>query len=100
MEWVGREDWPLVLGGFRRALRPGGWAYLSIEIPQDGDIEALARQISEEQVQGEIVSENGFYAYFPNAEEVASWVAEAGFLERSEHSGEGYRHLILQSDPV
>ena len=97
MEWVGREDWPVVLDGFHRVLRPGGWAYLAIEIPEDKDIELLAGPIPEEQVRGEIVGDGGFYAYFPQAEEIADWLAEAGFSAHSEHSGDGYRHLLLQS---
>ena len=30
MEFIPPEDWPLVLDGFRRALRPGGWLYLTV----------------------------------------------------------------------
>jgi hypothetical protein len=97
MEWVGREDWPVVLDGFHRVLRPGGWAYLAIEIPEDKDIELLAGPTPEEQVRGEIVGDAGFYAYFPQAEEIADWLAEAGFSAHSEHSGDGYRHLLLRS---
>jgi cyclopropane fatty-acyl-phospholipid synthase-like methyltransferase len=29
MEFVPPEDWPVVLGRFRRALRSGGWLYLT-----------------------------------------------------------------------
>lgn len=97
MEWIGREDWPVVLDGFRRVLRPGGWAYLAIEIPEDKDIEMMAGPVPAEQVRGEIVGDSGFYAYFPGADAIAEWLAEAGFVVRSELHGEGYRHLILQS---
>jgi cyclopropane fatty-acyl-phospholipid synthase-like methyltransferase len=97
MEWVGREDWPLVLAGFHHVLRPGGWAYLAIEIPEDKDIELLAGPVPEEQVRGEIVGDGGFYAYFPLPEDIAGWLTEAGFSASSEHSGDGYRHLLLQS---
>lgn len=97
MEWIGREDWPAVLDGFRRALRPGGWAYLAIEIPEDKDVEMMAGPVPAEQVRGEIVGDGGFYAYFPGADAIAEWSAEAGFVVRSELHGDGYRHLILQS---
>jgi len=97
MEWVGREDWPVVLDGFRRALRPGGWAYLSIELPDDKEAEVLARPVPEGQVRGEIVGDGGYYAYYPGAEAIANWLDEAGFAVCSERRGDGYRHLILQS---
>ena len=100
MEWIGREDWPVVLDGFHRVLRPGGRAYLAIEIPEDKDIELIAGPIPEEQARGEIVGDGGFYAYFPHAEEIAGWLAKAGFSEYSERCGDGYRHLILQSAPL
>jgi hypothetical protein len=31
MEFVPPEDWPVVLERFGRALRPGGWVYLTVE---------------------------------------------------------------------
>ena len=35
MEFVPPEDWPPVLERFRRALRPGGWLYLTVaRVPQ------------------------------------------------------------------
>jgi hypothetical protein len=36
MDFVPPEDWPVVLERFRRALRSGGWLYLTVE-PAPGD---------------------------------------------------------------
>lgn len=98
MEWVGEEDWPIVLDGFHRVLRPGGWAYLAVEIPEEKDREILAAPVPEGQVYGEIVGDGGFYAYFPSEMAIATWMADAGFTLRSESQGDGYRHLIFQRD--
>ena len=36
MEFVPPEDWPVVLERFRRALRRGGWLYLTVELVAEG----------------------------------------------------------------
>jgi hypothetical protein len=43
MEFVPPEDWPVVLERFRRALRSGGWLYLTVELAP-GDLVRAGNQ--------------------------------------------------------
>ena len=44
MEFVPPEDWPPVLERFRRALRPGGWLYLTVELAPGDRVGAANQQ--------------------------------------------------------
>lgn len=88
MENVGPEDWPLVLKGFREVLRPGGYAYLTVELP-DGEVPGPAGVL----VEGEVL-EDGAYHFYPAREQVLSWLEETGFAVVRQAEGDGYRHLI------
>lgn len=105
MEHVPPEDWPLVLANFRRALRPGGHLYLTIE---EVDRQELDRAFAEEiaaglpAVRGEDVREGtGGYHYYPGREQVRHWLAEAGFTlvdEADERlDGYGYHHVLVRA---
>lgn len=93
MEFVGPEDWPVVLAGFARALRPGGQLYLTVELPElDGEQEPAA---DPRQVPGESIADGGYH-YFPSTEQVLAWVAEAGFTAVDSAEGEWYWHLLTR----
>jgi len=58
MENVPPEDWPLVLANLRRALRPGGHLYLTVEEVDNAEIDAAfddAQRLSLPAVYGEVV---------------------------------------------
>jgi SAM-dependent methyltransferase len=105
MENVSPEDWPLVLANLRRALRPGGLLYLSVE-ERDGErVDAAYASLSAQGlpvVRGEVV-EGGVsgYHYYPSRDQAMAWVKEAGFEIVDEGSnqeqGWGYWHLFLQA---
>ena len=105
MEHVPPEDWPRVLANLRRALRPGGHVYLTVE---EVDRQELDRAFTEATaaslpaVYGEDVGEGtGGYHYYPDREQVRRLLAEAGFTLVDEVDerldGYGYRHLLVRA---
>lgn len=95
LEWILRDDWPKVMDGFSKVLKPKGYAYITIEIPGEEERFELARQPTEGAVQGEIRVKY-WYNYFPDIEDVNAWIDASSFdLELEKHS-EYYRHLILR----
>jgi ubiquinone/menaquinone biosynthesis C-methylase UbiE len=103
MENVFPEDWPLVIGNLRRALRPGGFAYLTVETKDERAIseaftEATAQDLPV--VFGEHVV-HGYYHYYPPIPQVRTWVKDAGFdvVEEGQSQGDGYgyHHLLAQA---
>ena len=101
MEFVPPEDWPPVLERFRRALRPGGWLYLTVELAPDDRVRAAnqaARRSGLPVVDGEVIWEgpDGYYHHYPNVGQVRTWVAGAGFTIQEEAEGpwheEGYAY--------
>jgi ubiquinone/menaquinone biosynthesis C-methylase UbiE len=104
MENVPPEDWPLVLGNLRRAVRPGGHLYLTVEEVEESDIaeafEALTRAglpaVHGEIVEGDVAG----YHYYPGRDRVIGWLADAG-LEIVDEGFDwvedwGYRHFLLR----
>ena len=103
MENVPPEDWPLVVGNFRRALRSGGYVYLTVET-KDG--RAIEEAFAEATAQGlpVVFGEHvvhGYYHFYPPIPQVLRWVNDAGFQVveegQSEGDGYGYHHLLAQA---
>ena len=103
MENVPPEDWPLVLANLRRAVRPGGLLYLTVEEVAEPVIEeaflTLTRR-GQPAVRGEVVDGDvAGYHYYPGRAQVTGWlnaadlqVIDEGF---SQEDGWGYRHFLL-----
>ncbi len=75
MEFVPPEDWPVVLERFRRALRPGGWLYLTVELAPGDQVRALneaARRLGLPVVDGEVIWDepDGYYHHYPTVKQV------------------------------
>ena len=104
MENVPPEDWPLVLANLRRALRPGGSLYLTVEeVPQPMIEEAFTTLAAGglPAVRGEIVDGDvAGYHYYPGRDRVIGWFNTAGLQIIDEvykqEDGWGYRHFLLQ----
>jgi SAM-dependent methyltransferase len=101
MEFVPPEEWPAVLERFRRALRPGGWLYLTVERAPADRVRAANQAASRSGlpvVDGEVIWEgpDGYYHHYPAVEQVRAWLAAAGFDIDEEAEGpwhqEGYAH--------
>jgi ubiquinone/menaquinone biosynthesis C-methylase UbiE len=101
MENVGPEDWPTVLANLRRAVRPGGYVYLTVELPEDGQLARAfdaARARGAPVVWGEDAAEHGGYHFYPSRDQVAAWLDAAGLPVVREGAGDDYLHLVLQRD--
>jgi SAM-dependent methyltransferase len=107
MEFVPPEEWPEILERFSRALHPGGWLYLTVELhPEDEVHEAneAARRAGHPVVDGEVFWEepDGYYHYYPTIEQVRAWLAEAGFTIEEEAEGPwhdggyAYHHVLAR----
>jgi len=105
MEFVPPEDWPVVLERFGRALRPGGWLYLTVELAREDRVRAAneaARRSGLPVVDGEVIwgEPDGYYHHYPTMQQVRGWLADAGFDIQEEAEGswheEGYAyHHVL-----
>lgn len=96
MECVFPEDWPRVLQNFWRALKSGGYLYLTVE--QESQ-EALQHDFEEGQrlglpvVWGEHVHHGGYH-YYPTDAQVHQWLADAGFAVIEQAVGDDYLHIL------
>jgi ubiquinone/menaquinone biosynthesis C-methylase UbiE len=103
MENIPPEDWPRVAANLRRAVRPGGRVYLTVEQVIEAELErvfaeATARGLPV--VRGEMVGEG--YHYYPSREQVGGWLGEAGLAVVAEDvsdegDGYGYLHLLTRA---
>jgi ubiquinone/menaquinone biosynthesis C-methylase UbiE len=105
MENVAPEDWPLVLANMRRALRPRGHIYLTVEENDETQIDEAFAALTARglpAVRGEVVEGDvAGYHYYPGRDRVIAWL-EAERLEilaedYVQEDGWGYRHLLLRS---
>jgi SAM-dependent methyltransferase len=107
MEFVPPEDWPPVLERFHKALRSGGWLYLTVELAPDDRLRAAnqaARRSGLPVVDGEVIWEgpDGYYHHYPSMGQVRSWLAGAGFTldEEAEgpwhEAGYAYHHILAR----
>ena len=102
MENIPPEDWPRVVGNLRRALRPGGHLYLTVEQVDD---EELDRELAEATARGLPVvrgeeSRDGYH-YYPSREQVGYWLEEGMLVvvaeDYSPGDGYGYLHLLART---
>ena len=107
MEFVPPEDWPPVLERFHRALRSGGWLYLTVELARQEPVRAAnqaARRSGLPVVDGEVIWEepDGYYHHYPNMQQVRGWLADAGFAIQEEAEGPwdqgyAYHHVLARA---
>jgi SAM-dependent methyltransferase len=91
LENVGPEDWPVVVSGLMKLLRPGAPAYLTVELPD----QPLPEPLDPRAVSGELVGEG--YHYYPNPERIRQWLNDAGFEILEEAEGDYYLHLLMRA---
>ena len=103
MEYVPPEDWPVVLVNLRRAVRPGGLVYLTVEEIDRAEVDrayADAIEAGLPVVPGEHHRRGGGYHFYPTRDQVTAWLAEAGLEVIAEDTSQGtnyaYWHLLLR----
>jgi SAM-dependent methyltransferase len=105
MENVPPEEWPAVVVNLRRALRPDGHLYLTVEEVNEPELEeAHSRQLALgwPSVHGEVIEgDTAGYHFYPGREQAVAWLTEAGFTIVEEaldlQQGWAYRHLLLRA---
>jgi cyclopropane fatty-acyl-phospholipid synthase-like methyltransferase len=98
LELIAPEDWPLVLGNLRRALRRDGLLYFTVELiaPEllrESQERALAQGLPI--VPGEYAHEAGYH-FYPDLAQVRAWTREAGFTILQERTGDDYQHFLAR----
>jgi SAM-dependent methyltransferase len=93
MENVCPEDWQPVLGNFRRALKPGGYFYSTVETLENTDENEIREAFERSQQAGLPVvygerPDEGVYHYHPTNQQVREWTQQAGFEILNEANGE------------
>jgi SAM-dependent methyltransferase len=104
MENVFPEDWPRVLANLRRALRPGGHLYLTVEEVDRAEVEAAFASLSargKPVVRGEVTEGDvAGYHFYPEREQVRAWLDAVGLdiVEEDTEPADGwaYWHLLLR----
>ncbi|MGE5333280.1 MAG: class I SAM-dependent methyltransferase [Nitrososphaerota archaeon] len=99
MENVFPEDWPLVLGRFRRALRAGGHLYVTVEMQSDEELRIAydaGQHLGLPLIFGEYAHHGGYH-YYPTDEQVRAWLAGAGFALDETAEGDEYRHYLART---
>ena len=103
MENVFPEDWPAVLGNLRRAVRPGGHLYLTVEEVSEAAIDDAFTKLTSRGlpvVRGEVTEGDvAGYHYYPGRHQVARWLEAEGLAvvdqDTEANDGWAYWHLLL-----
>jgi SAM-dependent methyltransferase len=98
MEYVGPEDWPVVLARLREAARPGAYLYLTVELLDEDEVRRdfeRARSLGEPVVPGESFDGVGYHHY-PEPAAIHRWLDDAGLERIDEGDADEYRHLLLR----
>lgn len=103
MENVPPEDWPVVLANLQRAVRPGGFLYITVEEIERSEVENAFATLSARgapSVLGEVVEGDvAGYHYYPERTQVIDWLEAEGLAivdeDFQQEDGWGYRHFLL-----
>ena len=121
LEHVFPEEWPVIVHGFREALKPGGMLYFTLDISATDWLEedyeqAMSRGLPV--VFGEVVAEvdvalekvmameygdipdeladRAVYHYYPSVDQVRKWLDQEKFTIEAEGTGIWYKHFLVR----
>ncbi len=98
LENVGPEDWPTVVHGLAGAARPSAPMYMTVELPDVGQVEAEYEEASADGypvVPGKSFDGVGHH-FYPARAAVLVWLRQAGLNLLEEADDHDYRHLLLR----
>lgn len=91
MQHIPPEDWPGVLANLRRAVRPGGLVYLTVQDLHQHHIQRAFESLRARglpAVRGELAGEDTpGYHYFPGRDQAADWFGRQGLVSSMRASG-------------
>jgi 2-polyprenyl-3-methyl-5-hydroxy-6-metoxy-1,4-benzoquinol methylase len=96
MEMAFPEDWPLILHNFARALHEHGFLYLTVEMTTQEELDIAyeaGQRLGLPLIYGEYAHHGGYH-YYPNDEQVRTWLAETQFTLLDVTEGDEYRHYL------
>jgi 2-polyprenyl-3-methyl-5-hydroxy-6-metoxy-1,4-benzoquinol methylase len=121
MEHICPEDYPGVLQGFQKALKPGGVLYFTADREEEPDFDLQmyfeqGKALGLPLVFGEVADEAAFqqamameqievpdeltdravYHYYPPLAKVREWIHQAGLVIEEEGTGSGFHHFIVR----
>lgn len=104
LEFVGPEDWPDVVRRLRDAAKRAAPLYLTVELFEPDDADAGGQDLSEALVSarahgqpvvaGEHLNDEGGYHYYPEYQQVLSWLAAAGIVVDDTLEADSYLHIL------
>lgn len=121
MEHICPEDYPVILRGFQKALKPGGVLYFTADRAESPDFELeayyqRAKALGLPVVFGEVADEEAYerameqpnvageqadiavYHYYPPLEKVREWIDQAGLAIEEEGEGSGPYHFVVRKE--
>ena len=119
MEHICPEDYPGILRGIQKALKPGGVLYFTADREEEPDFDLemyfeRGKATGIPIIYGEVVDEEAFkqameqtdasdeltdravYHYYPPLEKVREWIKQADMLIEEEGAGSGFHHFVAR----
>jgi cyclopropane fatty-acyl-phospholipid synthase-like methyltransferase len=121
LEHVFPEDWPVIVRGFREALKPGGMLYFTVDVSATDELEEAfeaAKSRGLPVVYGEVAAEvnevyekvmamkfedvpddladKAVYHYYPPVSQVRKWLLQENIMIEAEEMGIWYRHFLAR----
>jgi ubiquinone/menaquinone biosynthesis C-methylase UbiE len=121
MEHIPPEDWPSILRGFWRALKPGGVLYFTVVLAEASGLRGAYQRAQEQglpAVMGEIAdqvdeayeqtlaqlpdvadeADEAAYHFCPPMDQVRAWIDGAGFTIEAQGEGDWYAHVVVRRE--
>lgn len=108
MQHIPPEDWPGVLANLRRAVRPGGLVYLTVQDLHQHHIQRAFETLRTRglpAVRGELAEgDTPGYRYFADCDRAVAWFGQQGLAILDEGfrrgNGWGHHHFLLRPGPA
>jgi 2-polyprenyl-3-methyl-5-hydroxy-6-metoxy-1,4-benzoquinol methylase len=121
MEHICPEDYPGILQGFQKALKPGGVLYFTADREEEPDFDlqmyfeqgkarglpivfgevadeaAFKEAMAMEQIEvPDELTDRAVYHYYPPLKKVREWIDQADFAVEEEGAGNGFHHFVVR----